>query len=146
VQAAGRLDVLHLFIGEARGLFGLAMRMIGVHMCLLLLNPLLLLESEFVNLQQGTAGEDLLNHLRDPLDLEMLLVQMQAHIIHVSVDNLADNLLSMHKELQMRWALKDIVQEIAVNSDQYILFTVLVDRGPDGQQLLLDKVELFLSL
>jgi hypothetical protein len=46
----------------------------------------------------------------------------------------------------MCWAVEHIVQEIAVNCHQNVLLAILVDRGPDGEKLLLYQVELFLGL
>ena len=48
--------------------------------------------------------------------------------------------------MKVRRALQDIVQEVVVDQHERVSLAVLVDRGPHRQQLLLDSVQLVLSL
>ena len=71
------------------------------------------------DLKQSACGENLLNHLRNPLHLEMLLIQLTrlavALLLDIPIDNLRNNLLSLLIELQMGGPFQNVIQKVIIN-------------------------------
>lgn len=101
------------------------------------------------DLEQHAWRKDTGNYLRYLLDLEMLSLQLVFLLFLssriIAKDLLTNELSAVHIEVEVGSSSQLVVQEVEVDQDEGVLVLVLGNGGPNGEQLLLNQIDLFLS-